>query len=124
MRPRGRRNRLSPLSGRLDRKTMPNPIAILAIGVLLLAPQAGSDADKTEDALTKAWEEINSRLGPDKWETGVALGNLARFYRDQKRFAEAVPFYERVLAIAKTQQRENSPLGVMFMQELAKVYRA
>jgi formylglycine-generating enzyme required for sulfatase activity len=107
---------------------MPNLIAILTLGVLLLSPcasaQAGSDAGKTEDALTKAWEDINSRLGPDKWETGIALGNLARFYRDQKRFAEAVPFYERVLAVAKAQQRENSPLGVIFMQELAKVYRA
>jgi sulfatase modifying factor 1 len=83
-----------------------------------------SDAGKTEDALTKEWETLNSKAGPDKWETGVALGNLARFYRDQKRFAEAAVFYERVLAIAKTQQRENNPLAVAFMQELAKVYGA
>jgi sulfatase modifying factor 1 len=100
----------------------PAMIAILAIGFLLL--QAGSDADRAEDALTKEWEKLNRQAGPDKWETAIALGNLARFYRDQKRFAEAVVFYERVLAIAKTQQRENNPLALAFMQELAKVYRA
>ena len=96
-------------------------IAVLAIGFLLL--QAGSDAARTEDTLTREWEKLNAQAGPDKWETGIALGNLARFYRDQKRLAEAVVFYERVLAIAKTQQRENNPLALAFMQELAKVYR-
>lgn len=101
-------------------------IAILAIDVLLLSTCvcAQTDADRTEDALTKQWEKLNSQIGPDKWETGIALGNLARFYRDQKRYAEAVPFYERALAIAKTQQRENGPLAVAFMREVAAVYRA
>jgi formylglycine-generating enzyme required for sulfatase activity len=103
-------------------------VLILTIGALLLpsgaSAQAGSAANKTENDLLAEFDRVVRQVGPDNWETAIALGNLARFYRGQKRFSEAAPFYENALAIAKKTQRENSSLAVALTQELASVYRA
>jgi len=38
-------------------------------------------------------------MGPDSADLATALNNLARIYRDQKRYSEAEALYKRALSI-------------------------
>ena len=48
-------------------------------------------------------------MGPDHPNTTTSLNNLAELYRDQGKYAEAEPLYQRALAIYEQQLGASHP---------------
>lgn len=66
--------------------------------------------------LELAAELRRQRFGPESLPVAASLKNLARVWRAQGRFAEAIDLYEQGLAIRKKFLVENTPTWRDFAQ--------
>ena len=61
-------------------------------------------------------------MGPHHPDVALSLGNLASFYDDQGRYAEAEPFYKRALAIREQVLGPHHPKTARILSNLAMHY--
>jgi tetratricopeptide (TPR) repeat protein len=66
---------------------------------------------------------IEDRLGPEHPYTAQSLNNLAGLYRDQERYEEAEPLYQRALEIAERVLGPEPPNTAKTLNNLAELYR-
>ena len=66
------------------------------------------------------WEKA---LGPDHTDVALSLNNLAAFYKDQGRFADAEPLYKRSLVIRAKILGSDHPDVALSLNNLAELYR-
>jgi tetratricopeptide (TPR) repeat protein len=107
---------------RLPRGKLPSPITagiLQNLGRLALKQQQPQRAEELHKRALKILED----LGPDRFDVGSALNELAELYRGQRRFAEAEPLLKRALAIyAKGDMSPNHERVRTVLMSLAALY--
>ncbi len=77
------------------------------------------DAEKSIKAALKEAE----RFGPQDLQLGTTLNNLAELYRDQGKYAEAVPLYKRSLEITEKALGPEHPTVATSLENYAMLLR-
>jgi tetratricopeptide (TPR) repeat protein len=108
---------------RLPRGKLPSPITagiLQNLGRLALKQQQPQRAEELHKRALKILED----LGPDRFDVGGALNELAELYRGQRRFAQAEPLLKRALAIcANGDMSPNHELVRTVLTNLAALYQ-
>lgn len=76
---------------------------------------------ETESLLAETLAVVEKLYGPAHPQTGFAVLPLARFYRDQKRYREALPLYRRLAQDTQAAKKRDSPAYQAFLRDLASV---
>ncbi len=85
------------------------------------AYQQGNYAEAEKQLLAARAEA--ERFAPDDPRLGTSLNNLAELYRNQGKYAEAEPLYQRSLAIDEKALGPNHPGVATDLNNLAELYR-
>ncbi|MBO0790394.1 MAG: tetratricopeptide repeat protein, partial [Ktedonobacteraceae bacterium] len=79
------------------------------------------DSEEAEHLFVQALRIREQQLGPTHAEVAETLNGLANLYRDQGKYEQAEPLYQRALDIRK-QQGPTHPHTAFTLHDLANMY--
>ena len=79
---------------------------------------------KQNRCICEHWKSVKAQLGAEHPSTAMSLNNLAGLYRNQGKYAEAEPLYERALSIRERQLGGEHPDTATSLNDLAGLYRS
>jgi len=98
-------------------------LAVLAEGLagIYLARRRYRDAEPLYEQALSLWRNL---VGPEAYETGVALNNLAVVYSRTRRYERAIPLFERAEEILERTTGRDQAAVAACQANLADVYSA
>ncbi|MCX7663946.1 MAG: tetratricopeptide repeat protein [Gemmataceae bacterium] len=80
------------------------------------------DVTNTTQLLEESRQKFEAKLGSEHVQTLQILMGLGRCYHRERRFAEAIALFEKVLEVRKAKLGEDHPETLMTMADLAQSY--